>query len=206
MARLWVTSVVLLGIALTSSHAVALPEGAVSDANRHALGVSGGVAGHSGFAYRYSFGDTSLQVNGLAIMLEQGSFFAGLIGLDLAHNISVWRESRVWFLPSALAIRAVAGVSGMWLKNDTSGVSPAQAAPAPVGTGQSGVKAAATSTVKPDPWGHMLSAGAGLGVELGSVGHPGFAVTLDLRPTWAVTEDGFWGFVMLPYGSMMYSW
>ena len=86
--------------------------------NRHGLGISGGVAGHSGFAYRYFIGPGVVQVNAIALMIDSGDFFAADLGLDYAYHLHVWQGSGRGMMPSSMALRAVAGASVLVFKDE----------------------------------------------------------------------------------------
>jgi len=169
--------------------------------NRHGLGVSGGVAGHSGFAYRRFIGPGVVQVNAIALMVDSGAFFAADLGVDYAWHLHIWHTRRRTWLPKSMAVRAVAGISGLVFKDEGQSFSNGDFEAAPRRPGDP-VK----TPQQVDPWSYMMSASAGFGVEMGSVVGPGFSLVIDIRPTYIVDEDGFWGFVTLPYGSAVYNW
>ncbi len=202
-----ITLALITGTAVAATPATDAAGTTVRRSNRHGLGVSVGVAGHSGFAYRYFLNASVIQVNAIAMMLDEGGFFAADLGVDYARHLYVWRSARGSWLPKAVAVRAVAGVSGLVLHDDGGSFNDSEAAPLsaePVGE-DDGSKPPPT-TAQAAPWNWMLSLSVGLGMELGAVTEPGFSLVLDVRPTYVIDDDGFWGFVTLPFGSAVYNW
>lgn len=148
--------------------------------NSHALGLSLGIAGSSGFAYRYYFANSFVQANLLPLVADRGDFLAAMAGLHIAHYMLVWNTttSRA-LLPTTTALRVVGGGT-MYIKREKDDLG--------------------TRTRK------TLSAAAGVGFEMGAVMKHGFSVSFDIMLTSLWEDSEFQALVPLPYGAVMYSW
>jgi hypothetical protein len=159
----------------------------------YGIGVSGGVAGHTGFAFRYYLGEGYLQASGVALMLDQGNFIATSAGLDYGHYLAMTRPriNLLRGLTVGLAYR------GQPPEDDSDGLIDAR--DVAVGASQS-------STTNNPVWSRLLSVSAGIGVDLGKVRSPGMTVAVDVRMSLLYDEKGFFALIYLPYGALIYNW
>jgi len=154
--------------------------------NSHALGVSFGAAGATGFAYRYYFGNNFVQASLLPLVADQGDYLALLGGLQIAHYLLVWNNTTSRkLMPTTTALRATGGVSTFLLSQKEE-----------LGTNQ-GVVTRKENT---------LSAHAGVGFEMGAVMKHGFSISFDVMLTSIWEDYEFDSLVPMPYGALMYSW
>jgi hypothetical protein len=170
---------------IAAAPAVAAPEVRAGHAeqlqsNTHALGLTAGYPGMSGFAYRRYIGDTFIQANLLPLVADQGNTMAIMFGVSLGHYLVMWEQpSSVSLLPNTSALRVVGGVSTFFNRDASSD------------------KAKIKNTT---------GVGAGIGFEFGAIRKHGFSFSLDLMLTATWDNVGFDWLVPLPYGAIMYSW
>lgn len=148
--------------------------------NTHALGLSFGGAGATGFAYRHYLGNNFIQVSLLPLVAEQGDYLALLGGLQIAHYLLVWNNTTARkLMPTTTALRATAGVSTFLLTQKEDGGSRSE---------------------------KTLAAQAGVGFEMGAVMRPGFSISFDVMLTSTWEDMEFDSLLPMPYGAVMYSW
>lgn len=148
--------------------------------NTHALGLTFGVAGATGFAYRYYIGNNYIQASLLPLVAEQGDYLALLGAVQFAHYLLVWNNTTARkMLPTTTALRVSAGASTFLLSQKEGDTSHNES---------------------------TLAAQFGVGFEMGAVMRPGFSISFDMLLT-SIWEDGeFDSLIPMPYGAVMYSW
>ena len=148
--------------------------------NSHSLGVSFGVAGATGFAYRYYFGNNFVQASLLPLVGDQGDYLALLGGVQFAHYLLVWNNTTSRkLMPTTTALRATGGASTFLLSRKDD-----------LGTHKE----------------NTLSAHAGVGFEMGAVMKHGFSISFDVMLTSIWENYEFDSLIPMPYGALMYSW
>ena len=190
---------------IAAAPAVAAPEVRAGHAeqlqsNTHALGLTAGYPGMSGFAYRRYIGDTFIQANLLPLVADQGNTIAIMFGVSLGHYLVMWEQpSSVNLLPSTSALRVVGGVS-TFFNRDASSDFVIDAPPC------AGPNCSTTTTTTKAKIKNTTGVGAGIGFEFGAIRKHGFSFSLDLMLTATWDNVGFDWLVPLPYGAIMYSW
>lgn len=176
-------------------------------ANRHALGLSGGFTTGSGFAYRRYFGNTFVQLSGVAFVYDRGDQSMVLAGLSAAHYLVLWhRGATRGIIPNTTALRLVGGASFYqnrsstqitnWINDDPT----CNASLPPYNCSQhfqASTKKDRTS---------LVGAGLGIGFEFGAIMRPGFALSLDLMLTAAFDSQGLSFLLPLPAMALVYNW
>jgi hypothetical protein len=167
--------------------------------NRFGIGLTGGVDGSTGFAYRQYFGNSALQVNLLPIVADRGNYVAVFLGAQYIDYMLVWAQgSRSRALaPSTTALRLVANTSVHLSSDDSSMNIDCGTDPTPECKALQQVGTETTA---------YTSAGVGFGFEFGAVQRPGFSVALDLVMTARWENTRFYAAYPLPHATMMYSW
>lgn len=148
--------------------------------NTHALGLTFGVAGATGFAYRYYLGNYYVQASVLPLVADQGDYLAMLTAVQFAHYLLVWNNTTAGkMLPTTTALRVSLGGSAFWLTEKKDAISHQE---------------------------NTLAAQFGFGFEMGAVMRPGFSISFDVLLT-SIWENGeFDSLIPMPYGAVMYSW
>ena len=174
----------------------------------YGIGVSAGVAGHTGFAFRYYLAKGYLQASGIALMLNEGNFVATSAGLDYGRYLAISSRGGQanpaagfhsgLFAGSRAALRGVIGVSGLSYR----GKLPSDDSDA----GDEAADASNSASTNSAAWSRLLSVSAGFGVDLGKVRGPGMAFALDARMSLLYDQEGFFALIFLPYGAVIYNW
>ncbi|MCB9738061.1 MAG: hypothetical protein H6747_02260 [Deltaproteobacteria bacterium] len=174
--------------------------------NRHALGISGGLAPGSGFAYRRYIGNTMLQGVLFAMITNRGKDATVWGGLSAAQYLLVWHEDRrASVLPDTSALRLVGGVSYLYDRTTDTFFDDLKVNPNCVDTATQSC-ARSTKEVNEISKTHWISAGIGIGFEFGAIMRPGFSVSLDLALTAMFDQNGLQQLWPLPALALMYSW
>lgn len=161
-------------------------------ANRHALGVTAGLPGSFGLAYRHYFSNSALQLNLLPIYWDRGDYLAVHVGAQYIHYMLVWARGRTpTFTPASTSLRLVAGTHFSISRDN------GEAPGCTVGGVCQTFKAPAET---------YASVAAGFGLEFGAVTRQGFSASIDLLMTVIWDREGFFAASPLPYGALMYSW
>ncbi len=174
--------------------------------NVHGLGIAGGMATGSGFAYRRYAGNSSLQATVWAMVLDRGDNAAVWGGLTYAHYLLVWHDDRrMSVLPDTSALRL--SVSGSYLFDRTTDNTFSFVNDDPLCT---------TSLNFPCPGefkdqktttrDHTISLGVGIGFEFGAILRPGLSVALDLQLTAIMDQESLRQIWPLPTLAVIYSW
>ncbi len=167
--------------------------------NHNGLGVSFGVGGLNGLAYRRNFGNLALQLDVLPLIASSGNYLAVFGGLTFIDYLVMWNKaSRSTFFSSTTALRLV-GSTGVWLSRDQSSVAKVPAANANTPQAQAINNASA-------PIDYFAHVGIGVGLEMGAIARPGFSAALDVQMTVMWDQIGFYGAYPLPSASLMYNW
>lgn len=168
--------------------------------NSQALGISAGYPGASGFAYRKYFGNSFVQMNLLPLVANRGSFLAIMMGANVGHYLVVWqRQNSMSLMPTTTALRAVAGVSTYFSRDEE--ILTDEAVPGTVGS--TTTTTSSTDTAKLN---NTTGLSAGVGFEFGAIMRSGFSLSVDLMLTATWDNDGFEQLVPLPFGTVVYSW
>lgn len=166
--------------------------------NTYGLGVSAGLFGYLGFAYRQYFGNSAVQLNILPIVYDRGDYLALHFGAQYIHYMLVWSRGRTLaFTPASTSLRLVTGAH-IAVTRDDGGIDVADANC--IGATCKAVEGAQA------PADTFASAAAGFGLEFGGVTRSGFSASVDLLMTVMWDREGFWAASPLPYGALMYSW
>jgi hypothetical protein len=174
--------------------------------NLHALGISGGFAPGSGFAYRRYFDNTMLQGVLFAMITNRGKDATVWGGLSAAQYLLVWHEDRrASVLPDTSALRLVGGVSYLYDRASDTFIDDVKVNPNCVDT-RSQDCARPPQEVSEVSTTHWFSAGLGIGFEFGAIMTPGFSVSLDLALTAMFDQNGLQQIWPLPAIALMYSW
>lgn len=166
--------------------------------NHNGVGVSFGVGGLNGIAYRHYFGNFAIQADILPLVADSGNYVAVFGGMTFIDYLVMWnRASRNTIFPSTTALRFV-GSTGVWLSRQSSSVAvPAANANTPE---------AQAINARSAPVDYFAHVGLGLGVEMGAIAQPGLAAAIDVQMTVMWDQDGFYGAYPLPSASLMYNW
>jgi hypothetical protein len=165
--------------------------------NRHGLGLTAGVYGTNGFAYRNYQGNLAIQVNLLPLYANNGDYLSIQLGAQVSSYMLAWtRGSGVSLVPGTTALRLTGGY-GFYASRDNALAVPAESCK----TVQCQKLQGAATPVAVE---HAI--GAGFGFEFGAVMRPGFSVAVDLLMTVRFDGDGFLAAYPLPTGALMYSW
>ena len=169
--------------------------------NDHALGLTAGYGGTSGFAYRKYLGNSFVQINLLPLVADRGDYLAIMLGASVGRYLIVWNRPRsASLVPSTTALRAVATVSTYFTRD--SGTVDSITAPC-----QNGIDCDTTASTDPQAkLENLTTVAAGIGFEFGAILRNGFSMSIDALLTSAWDEDGFLQVLPLPYASIMYSW
>ncbi len=173
-------------------------------ANRHAIGLTGGFTTGSGFAYRRYFDNTVLQLSGVAFVSDRGDQSMVLAGLSVAQYVVIWhRGATRGIIPNSTALRVVGGASFYQNRSSTQ-VTNFITDPACIGR-SSNCGTIEQTSVKKDRT-SLVGVGAGIGFEFGALMRPGFSLSLDLLLTAAFDEQGLSFLLPLPQMALMYNW
>ena len=169
--------------------------------NEHALGLTGGYGGTSGFAYRKYIGNSFVQVNLLPLVADRGDYLAIMIGASVGRYLIVWNRARsASLVPTTTALRAVGTVSTYFTRD--SGTITSVSAPC-----QTGINCGTSSSTDPQAkLENLTTVAAGVGFEFGAILRNGFSMSVDVLLTSAWDEEGFLQVLPLPYAAIMYSW
>ena len=167
--------------------------------NHNGVGVSFGVGGLNGLAYRRYFGNYAVQADIFPVIADGGSYLAVFGGLTFIDYLVLWnRASRSTLLPATSALRFVAS-TGVWLSRNQSSnfsVSPDNCHAADC----------QSITHRAAPIDYFAHVGLGLGIEMGAIARPGFSAAFDVQMTVMWDQIGLYGVYPLPAGTLMYSW
>jgi len=180
---------------------------AQSQANRHAIGLTGGFTTGSGFAYRRYFDNTAVQLSGVAFVSDRGDQSMVLAGLSVAQYLVIWhRGATRGVIPNSTALRLVGGASfyqnrsttdiSNWINDD-----PTCNSRLPPYNCQQHL----VSNLRKDRT-SLVGVGAGIGFEFGALMRPGFSLALDLLLTAAFDDVGLSFLLPLPQMALMYNW
>jgi len=201
-----VCAVMILGVgaaeAKAASQATALPGHKMKlQRNDHALGISAGYGGTSGFAYRKYLGNSFLQFNILPLVADRGDFLAVMLGATAGRYLIVWNRRRgPGLMPSTTALRAVGTVSTYFTRDSPSNFET-------ITTPCSGINCAQDSKTTPEAdVENITTVAAGIGFEFGAILRNGFSMSVDVLLTSAWDEKGFTMVLPLPYAAVMYNW
>jgi hypothetical protein len=190
----------LLGFARPASAADSVAKGyeETISQNHHGIGVSFGVGGLNGVAYRHYFGNFAIQADILPLVADSGNYVAVFGGLSFIDYLVMWnRASRNTIFPSTTALRFVGG-TGIWLSRQANSISVPQA-----NCQTAECQAINNRSAPVDYFAHV---GLGLGIEMGAIAQPGLSAAIDLQMTVMWDQAGFYGAYPLPSGSLMYNW
>ncbi len=200
VVRAIASAVILLGASVGQANPAA---GALAvEPISYGIGVSGGVAGHTGFAFRYYLGEGYLQASGVALMLDEGNFIATSAGLDYGHYLVVSRRGTHLLSGYTVALRGVVGVSGLAYR----GQPPEDDSDGFIDARDVAAGASQSSTTSNPVWSRLQSVSAGIGVDLGRVRSAGMTFAVDVRMSLLYDEKGFYALIYLPYGALIYNW
>lgn len=167
--------------------------------NHHGLGISFGVGGLNGIAYRHYFGNMALQADLFPLVADSGNYVAVFGGVTFIDYLLMWNKAaRSTLFPATSALRAV-GSTGIWLsRNQSNNINVAQA-----NCLTADCQAIVNQKASVDYFAHV---GLGLGVEIGAIARPGFSAAFDVQMTVMWDQIGFYGAYPLPSATLMYSW
>ncbi len=167
--------------------------------NHNGLGLSFGVGGLNGIAYRHYFDNFAVQLDVLPLIADSGNYLAVFGGLTFIDYLVLWNKAaRSTFFPSQVALRAI-GSTGVWLSRSQS--TTAQVPAANANTPQA--QAINNYSAPVDYFAHV---GLGIGLEFGAIAQPGFSAAVDVQMTVMWDQVGFYGAYPLPSASLMYCW
>ncbi len=174
--------------------------------NEHGLGLSGGWAPGSGFAYRRFFGKTSLQATLFAMVTERGADATVFAGLSATHYLIVWhRYDRPGLLPGTSALRITGAGSYLYRKSSEEKTTKRNLDPTCVDLSNNPCKKEVIKeTVNSTKWDAFV--GAGVGFEFGAVMRPGFSMSLDLMLTAMFDDKGLDDILPVPALGLLYNW
>ncbi len=167
--------------------------------NHHGLGISFGVGGLNGIAYRHYFGNFAVQADVFPLIADSGNYVAVFGGLTFIDYLLMWNKAaRSTLFPATSALRFV-GSTGVWVsRSQSNNISVAQA-----NCLTADCQAIVNQKAAVDYFAHV---GLGLGVEFGAIARPGFSAAVDVQMTVMWDQAGFYGAYPLPSATLMYSW
>lgn len=167
--------------------------------NHNGIGLSVGVGGLNGVAYRHYWGNIAMQINVLPLVAEGGKYVAVFGGVQLIDYLLMWnRAARSTIFPATSALRVVASTGLKLSRDQTDAVS------VPTANCQSPECQAINH--QSAPLHYFAHVGLGLGVELGAIARSGLSIAIDLQMHVMWDEFGFWGLFPIPSAAFMYSW
>ncbi len=166
--------------------------------NHNGLGLSVGVGGMNGFAYRHYWDNTSVQFDLLPLYADKGNYVAIHLGGQIIQYMLAWNSARELGGTSS-ALRLVGAYSIRIARDDS-------VATVEIPTPNCLTAACqANLTGNKSKMDYFNSVGAGFGVEFGGIGRSGFSVSVDMMMTIMWDSVGFFGAYPLPYGALMYN-
>ncbi len=196
------TLVLLTALGTRQAHAVdAVSKGyeETISQNTHGLGISFGVGGLNGIAYRHYFGNLALQVDLFPLIADSGNYVAVFGGVTFIDYLLMWnRAARNTLFPATSALRFV-GSTGVWVSRNQSNNYTVPSA----NCNTPECQAINSRSAPVDYFAHV---GLGIGVEMGAIARPGFSAAFDVQMTVMWDQAGFYGAYPLPSATLMYSW
>lgn len=166
--------------------------------NHNGLGLSVGVGGMNGFAYRHYWDNTSIQFDLLPLYADKGNYVAIHLGAQIIQYMLAWNSARELGGTSS-ALRLVGAYSIRIARDDS-------VATVEIPTPNCLTAACqANLTGNKSKMDYFNSAALGFGVEFGGIGRSGFSVSVDMMMTVMWDREGFFGAYPLPYGALMYN-
>ena len=167
--------------------------------NHNGLGISFGVGGLNGIAYRRYFGNMAVQADIFPLIADSGNYVAVFGGLTFIDYLLMWNKAaRSTLFPATSALRFV-GSTGVWVsRNQSNNVSVPQ-----VNCNTPECQAINSRSAPSDYFAHV---GLGVGFEIGAIARPGFSAAFDVQMTVMWDQIGFYGAYPLPSATLMYSW
>ncbi len=167
--------------------------------NHHGLGMSFGVGGLNGIAYRHYFGNMAVQADIFPLIADSGNYVAVFGGLTFIDYLLMWNKAaRSTLFPATSALRFV-GSTGVWVSRNQSN----NIAVPNVNCNTPECLAIVNRSAPTDYFAHV---GLGVGVEIGAIARPGFSAAFDVQMTVMWDQIGFYGAYPLPSATLMYSW
>lgn len=167
--------------------------------NSHGLGISVGVGGLNGIAYRHYFGNLALQIDVFPLIADSGNYVAVFGGLTFIDYLLMWNKAaRNTLFPATSALRFV-GSTGVWIsRNQNNNYT--------VPSANCNTPECQAINNRSAPIDYFAHVGLGIGIEMGAIARPGFSAAFDVQMTVMWDQAGFYGAYPLPSATLMYSW